>query len=345
MKQIKYSVIIPVYNAQKTLKRCLDSLLCQKRKDVEIILINDESTDGSWNIIEEYRRGFSNIKALTQGNAGVSVARNRGLDEAEGTYITFVDSDDYVSEDYFRVMDEAGEMEDSDLIVFAKDIAEQRTDEKDVYQKLCVSETLSEKRQELLKSRIIIEPSFKRFKRKIIEENSFRFIEGMYVGEDFNFCFAYMLASETIDIYYKKIYIFDISDLGSLSRKCRPDLEKQLKWEIREAARTVRESGLTNKEKEALLIILDYFMARNVFSCIAETFKNQAPSYWKNRKNYQKICVAFNDRVCSSNQYCSKTHLILRKLLAGKCVFPVYIVTKVVKGKAFGKYRKKSGET
>lgn len=343
--EIKYSVIIPIYNSEKTLKRCLDSLLGQGREDIEIILINDGSSDRSGEIIEDYRNRYPNIRAVTQENSGVSAARNRGLDEAKGTYITFVDSDDYVSDDYFRVMDEAGEKEDSDLIVFAKDIAGQGIDERDVYQKLCASKTMNEKRQELLKSRIIIEPSFKRFKRKIIETNSLRFIEGMYVGEDFNFCFAYMLASETIDICYKPIYIFDISDLGSLSRKCRPDLEKQLKWEIREAANTVKKSGLTDKDKAALLIILDYFMARNVFSCIAETFKNQAPSYWKNRKNYQKICAAFNDRVCSSNQYCSKIHFILRKMLAGKFVFPVYLVTKAVKGKAFGKYRKKSSET
>ena len=110
---IKYSVIIPVYNAQKTLKRCLDSLLGQAREDVEIILINDGSSDRSGAIIEDYRNRYPNIRAVAQENSGVSAARNRGLDEAKGTYITFVDSDDYVSDDYFRVMDEAGEKEDS----------------------------------------------------------------------------------------------------------------------------------------------------------------------------------------------------------------------------------------
>ena len=121
MTQIKYSVIIPVYNAKRTLKRCLDSLLGQKREDVQIILINDGSSDGSHAILEDYGSRFPNVRAVHQENAGVSAARNRGLDEAEGKYITFVDSDDYVSEDYFRAMDEAGEKEDSDLIVFAKD--------------------------------------------------------------------------------------------------------------------------------------------------------------------------------------------------------------------------------
>lgn len=345
MNQIKYSVIIPVYNAEKTLKRCLDSLLGQKREDTEIILINDGSSDRSREIIEEYERQHPNVRAVHQENAGVSAARNRGLAEAEGTYITFVDSDDYVSEDYFRAMDEAGEREDSDLIVFAKDVAGRGIDEKDLYQRLCAADTLDKKRQELLKSRIIIEPSFKRFKRELIEKQNLRFIEDMYVGEDFNFCFAYMLACRSIAVVYKKIYIFDVSDLGSLSRKCRSDLVKQLRWEIKEAVKSVRDSSLTAEEKENLLAILDYFMARNVFSCIAETFKTGKPSYWKNRKKYRNICSAFKGRVSSHGQYCGKTHLLLRKMLAGKFVFPIYLVTKAVKGKAFGKYRKKSSET
>ena len=138
--KIKYSVIIPVYNSEKTLKRCLDSLLEQRWEDVEVILINDGSSDRSGEIIRAYSNRYPNIRTVTQENSGVSAARNRGLDEAKGTYITFVDSDDYVSDDYFRVMDEAGEKEDSDLIVFAKDIAGQRIDERDLYKKMCSAE-------------------------------------------------------------------------------------------------------------------------------------------------------------------------------------------------------------
>lgn len=342
MVHIKYSVIIPVYNAQKTLKRCLDSLLQQKREDVEIILINDGSSDRSWEIIQNYKNKFPNIKAVNQLNAGVSAARNRGLDISRGNYITFVDSDDYVSQDYFMVMDEAGEREDSDLIVFAKDIVGRKIDERYVYKKLCAAKTIKDKRRELLKSRIITEPSFKRFKRSIIEQNHIRFIKSMYVGEDFNFCFAYMLTSESIDIRYNKIYIFDVSNLDSLSRKSRSDLAYQLKWEIQAAVEAVKNSELTDQEKNDLLVILDYFMARNIFSCIAETFKSQMPSFRKNKKKYENMCLIFEVRVCQANMYCSKIHLLLRKLLADKMVFILYIITKAVKGKAFGKYGKKS---
>ena len=190
MLQIKYSVIIPVYNAQNTLKRCLESLLMQKRQDVEIILINDGSTDKSGEIIEDYSKKYSNIISLSQKNRGVSAARNRGLEFARGIFIMFVDSDDYVTANYFEVMDKADGGGNSDLLVCAKDVADKGINESFVYKKMCSLHSLQEKREILLNSRIIFQPPYKRFKKELIEQKKLRFIENMYVGEDFNFCFA-----------------------------------------------------------------------------------------------------------------------------------------------------------
>lgn len=339
--KIKYSVIIPVYNSEKTLKRCLDSLLEQRWEDVEVILINDGSSDRSGEIIRAYSNRYPNIRTATQENSGVSAARNRGLDEAKGTYITFVDSDDYVSDDYFRVMDEAGEKEDSDLIVFAKDIAGQRIDERDLYKKMCSAESMQEKRKILLSSRIIFQPPYKRFKREIIEKRHLRFIKDMYVGEDFNFCFAYMLECKSIRIEYRKIYFIDVSENDSLSRKYRSDIDTQLQWEIKEAAKTLKNSRLSIDEKKDLLTVLDYFMARNIFTCIAETFKTGKPSYRKNQEKYVEICSRFNTPLYKLDVYYSKIHFLLRILLYRRCIFPLYLITRIVKGREFRKYWKK----
>ena len=339
--KIKYSVIIPVYNSEKTLKRCLDSLLEQRWEDVEVILINDGSSDRSGEIIRAYSNRYPNIRTVTQENSGVSAARNRGLDEAKGTYITFVDSDDYVSDDYFRVMDEAGEKEDSDLIVFAKDIAGQRIDERDLYKKMCSAESMQEKRKILLSSRIIFQPPYKRFKREIIEKRHLRFIKDMYVGEDFNFCFAYMLECKSIRIEYRKIYFIDVSENDSLSRKYRSDIDTQLQWEIKEAAKTLKNSRLSIDEKKDLLTVLDYFMARNIFTCIAETFKTGKPSYRKNQEKYVEICSRFNTPLYKLDVYYSKIHFLLRILLYRRCIFPLYLITMIVKGREFRKYWKK----
>jgi len=89
------SVIIPVYNREKTLARCLDSCLQQTFRDFEVICVNDASTDGTVGLLEQYAQKDARIKIITQERAGEAVARNRALDQAVGRYITFLDSDDY----------------------------------------------------------------------------------------------------------------------------------------------------------------------------------------------------------------------------------------------------------
>ena len=91
----KLSYIVPIYNVEKYLRKCVDSLLEQNYSDYEIILINDGSTDNSGAICDEYARMFDNIRVIHQENAGLSAARNAGLALAQGEYICFVDSDDY----------------------------------------------------------------------------------------------------------------------------------------------------------------------------------------------------------------------------------------------------------
>lgn len=88
------SIIVPVYNAEKYLQECIDSLINQTKKDIEIILVNDGSTDGSRNIIERNCKKYDNITFIDQENKGVCVARNKGIEAAKGEYIGWLDSDD-----------------------------------------------------------------------------------------------------------------------------------------------------------------------------------------------------------------------------------------------------------
>lgn len=92
----KISVIVPVYNSESELERCLDSLLNQTHKNIEIILINDGSTDNSYKICREYEDQYNNIRFFSQDNRGQSSARNRGINEATGDFIGFIDSDDFI---------------------------------------------------------------------------------------------------------------------------------------------------------------------------------------------------------------------------------------------------------
>lgn len=101
---MKISVIIPIYNVEQYLERCLDSICNQTHNDLEIILINDGSTDNSLIIAENFSKKDSRIYVVSQKNQGVSVARNRGIEMATGAYIAFVDPDDYVDLKYYDLM-------------------------------------------------------------------------------------------------------------------------------------------------------------------------------------------------------------------------------------------------
>ena len=111
-----FSVIIPCYNASRRLSRTLDSILCQNFNNYEIILINDGSTDNTLDIIKEYAAKYNCIRYIDQPNKGVSVARNVGISIAKGSYLSFIDSDDVITSNYFDII--ANEVENNYDIVF-----------------------------------------------------------------------------------------------------------------------------------------------------------------------------------------------------------------------------------
>lgn len=99
---VKISIIVPVYNSEKYLSRCIDSILNQTMKDFELILINDGSTDNSLSILKNYELKDSRIRVIDQKNVGVSKTRNKGIKLANGDYITFIDNDDTIKSDYLE---------------------------------------------------------------------------------------------------------------------------------------------------------------------------------------------------------------------------------------------------
>lgn len=110
------SIIVPVYNAEKYLKKCLDSLVNQTKKELEFILINDGSTDKSEEIIKTYKD--KRIKYFKNKNQGIGKTRNFGIEKSSGKYLMFLDSDDYFSNDACEILYKEAEKEKADLIVF-----------------------------------------------------------------------------------------------------------------------------------------------------------------------------------------------------------------------------------
>ena len=108
------SIIVPVYNAESTLNQCIDSIINQKFTDWELLLVNDGSSDRSGEICDEYAAKDSRIKVFHKENGGVSSARNVGIDNSLGKWVTFIDSDDKIFDDIFSLL----KYSNGDLIVF-----------------------------------------------------------------------------------------------------------------------------------------------------------------------------------------------------------------------------------
>ena len=117
MNEPKVSVIVPVYNVEKYLSRCLDSIVLQSYQNLDIVLVNDGSTDNSLKICQDYAENDSRIRLIDQNNKGLSGARNTGIDIASGQYICFIDSDDWVEPDYVEFMVKMSIEKDSDISI------------------------------------------------------------------------------------------------------------------------------------------------------------------------------------------------------------------------------------
>lgn len=120
-KNIRASVIVPVYNAANTLPECLDSILNQTITDFEVICIDDGSSDSSWEILSTYAKKDSRIRIARQKNSGPGLTRNHGIDLALGEYLFFVDADDYIKPEMLETVCDLGQRQDADIVLFDGD--------------------------------------------------------------------------------------------------------------------------------------------------------------------------------------------------------------------------------
>ena len=290
---MRYSVIIPVYNAKETLRRCLDSLVRQQFSDYELLLINDGSTDGSDAICREYANTYSCVRYFVKENGGVSSARNLGLEQAEGEYILFVDSDDYVSENYFSVISDALDNNVVDLLMFGycnfgSISAEWDTGEFNENTEVGIAIRVSSAMQQYLFSSLCS----KAFKRHIIEQYNMCFANDLAIGEDQAFIFTYAMHIRSIGSIEDHLYNVDVSDGNSLSRKARPYLTEQLMEVSRRmcaAYQAVPHAPEAAKHYEAALSWMTY---RSVYSSCKELLKFDL-SAKQRRQEIRKICKLY----------------------------------------------------
>ena len=204
------SVIIPVYNVENYLKRCVDSVLCQDGISLEIILVDDGSTDSSGKMCEEYVTSHSNITCLHISNSGPATAKNKGYDMATGNYVAFIDSDDEIKPDMFRSMLQSGYKHDADIVCcnyiqVNEDGQISHTKHTDQEYVLTQDEAL---KAILIKDKIYSQCWTKIYKRDTMQKNGVRNTEGLKTEEDFIYNIQAFACSKTVCIVDKPLYIY-----------------------------------------------------------------------------------------------------------------------------------------
>lgn len=209
---VKISVVIPVFNVEKYLPECLESVLGQTFDEIEVIAVDDGSTDESGRILDEYAAKDSRLRVIHQQNAGVSAARNAGLDVAIGEYISFVDGDDYLDRKAFaELAEEVVKAPETDVFVFG-------------FRNVCggsvrCNKAFLDKLSKYaenggLKRDFILELGgsvwTKLFKRRFIENHHIRFVSGVVVAEDGLFCMECAAYNPIVRVVRGEYYFYRI---------------------------------------------------------------------------------------------------------------------------------------
>lgn len=199
------SIIVPVYNAEKYLHRCIDSILSQTFTDFELLLIDDGSTDSSGVICDDYLREDSRVQVFHKENAGVSSARNLGLDNAKGKWITFVDSDDYVSSNFCEIL---LDNKDEDLVICSFETFGNIIDKCKLKDSYYLKEQLSPTLNEFLLKVHLTMPWGKIFKKSILDLHNIKFPLNISSTEDTIFVYEYILYISSIKTKSDIVYYY-----------------------------------------------------------------------------------------------------------------------------------------
>ena len=284
------SVVVPVYNTELVLSRCVSSLLNQTYEHLEILLIDDGSTDNSGTICDEYARKDDRISVFHTSNFGAAHARNTGIEKAKGRFVTFVDSDDYVDNTIIEVLENDITTNDSDLSISSL--------QEEEFHDFCINIS-SENEEEIMflsERYLIFGPTQKMYRTEIVKQ--IRFPENIKYGEDLLFNLEYLKRIKSISYVNKKLYYYCRTDDG-LSAKNRWDMFENDIVLHKALSEWYESIGIFNDKEKSFLY--DRVIGTAINS-ICQTFKKDYPFGFFETQQLIKNIVN-NDMVRESLKY------------------------------------------
>lgn len=303
----KASIIIPVYNAEKTLRKCVESLIYGQERNIEIILIEDCSGDYSWLLCEELSEEYQNVFCYkNENNRGVSYSRNKGLEYVSAPYVLFVDSDDWVSSKYVQNLLEGALNNKQSLPVcgytYLDYINESRNDyefQENSCKYLAMNEAFT------LLDRILLQQLWNKiFCVEIIQENNIRFDESLSMGEDFKFVLDYLQASRYVNFFLikERLYYYIRADRNSLMSG----------WSLQSVNDAIEQYEklyqICNDDSDKIKTILEEHKERLRYNFAYHIIRNRNISYKEQKKQLKQLLTT-----SQINVFCRKQYLIKQK--------------------------------
>lgn len=318
---VKISVIIPVYNTGEYLHKCIKSVLVQELSELELILVDDGSTDKSGKICDFYAEEDSRIKVIHKKNEGVSIARNTALAVAEGEYIGFVDSDDWIDAAMYKEMYEKARQENADVVICdAVTKYDDRADEEDTITQLKTSLTF---KKEEIKPSLLCELAGSAcrciYKNELLKENGIVFPLNLKLSEDRIFNIYAMGKSEKL-AYIKKAFYNRYVRKGSAVNKYYENMADIVLDGNRRIMKALNETW----EKNEAYITAYEAQSRGMFYTAInnEFYKENKKSFLKKYKEVKRICNIYELQKAVKGEKKDFRALLIEK----KCAFALCAV-------------------
>ena len=297
---IKVSVVIPVYNMEKYLERCMNSVLAQTLKELEIILVDDGGSDGSVAMCDKYAKEYDNVKVLHKKNGGLTSAWKAGSELAEGNYIGYVDSDDFIEPDMYEKLYEEAEKENADIAccglrhIYESGDHEEWNEQMEFPEQVFTVDTLKEQVFPVL----INDGSFmgrhlqpnrvtKIVKRELVVKNLSMCDDRVSIGEDFQFSLCMFLDAKKVVIvkdFYPYYYYMNNS---SMTMKYDEKYMKKIKIMKENLCRISDEKAAYDLKQQ----ILNDFLCLTVLHVKGGIYKKKNAPYKEHKADMKKVCT------------------------------------------------------